>query len=302
MVKCVYCGYRFCAKAGIMKRKMVRLKQRYRCSKCQRHFVKDDGFKRFRHSPEVITTVLDLRAKGMSLADIVDHLDQFHSVKVSRKTVLDWEKKFGKKLESFTQTLTPQLGGVMHADEMFLKARKQWVYYWGCIDYDTKFLVAEHLSEERSDKEAISFLQKIKIGSPELPTKVHTDNSYDYPPAFRKVFPRKRIHEHYPAWKKRFKNNPIERWNNTGKQSIKTFRNFHNPQGARTRFTFFKNYYNYIRKHTTLQDKTPAQACKITLNLGRNRWKTLIEKTLHAFLKARIWQTPQTQTIKLLLS
>jgi len=77
----------------------------------------------------VITAVLDLRAKGMILADVVDHLDQHHSVRVSRPTILYWQNTFGKKLKSFIQTLQPVIGGIVHADEMFVKVRKEWYYY-----------------------------------------------------------------------------------------------------------------------------------------------------------------------------
>lgn len=201
MFLCKNCKKNSAVKAGLRKNK-VGFTQRYVCRNCNTYFVNRKGFENFRHSPEVITVALDLRAKGLSLRDVADHLDQHHRVKVTRMTILDWQNKFGQKLKSFSQTLTPHLGGTFHADEMFVKKRKDWTYYWDCIDYETKFLVAHHYSLERNDKEAVDFLTKIKCGSPELPSVIHTDCSYDYPPAFRKVFPRRRIHKSYPAWKK----------------------------------------------------------------------------------------------------
>lgn len=249
------------------------------------------GFENFRHNPEVITSALDLRAKGLSLADIVDHLDQHYKKKVTRKTILDWQKKFGGKINSFTQNLKPFLGEVFHADEMFFKVRKNWNFYWDCIDYDTKFLVADHVSSVREDKEAIIFLSKIKKGSQRLPKEIHTDCSYDYPPAFRAVFPRRKIHRYFPAWKKKFKNNSIERLHNTIKQRYKIFRGFDNPQSSRIFFDFYKVYYNFVRKHTSLDFKTPAQAAMIELRLGRNRIRSLIELLL-SILKSRIWLKP----------
>jgi transposase-like protein len=288
MFWCPHCKTDSAIKRGVKKNKSGWI-PRFSCTKCGKWFVDRKGFEGYRTSPEVITAALDLRAKGLSLADVVDHLDQHHKVKVSRKTISDWQNKFGKKLKSFTQTLIPHLGKVFHADEMFFKVKKEWHYYWDCIDYETKFLVADHVSDERSDTEAVSFLNKIKLGSPKLPSEIHTDCSYDYPPAFRKVFPRKRIHRNFPAWKKRFKNNPIERLHNTIKQRYKVFRGFDNPKSAEKFFDFYKTYYNFIRKHTTLGFITPAQASKIELNLKRNRIKSLIELFL-AFEKARIWQ------------
>lgn len=290
MFLCKNCKNHSAVKAGLRKNK-VGFTQRYVCRNCHTYSVNRKGFENFRHSPEVITVALDLRAKGLSLADVVDHLDQHHRTKVSRMTILDWQNKFGQKLKSFSQTLIPHLGGTFHADEMFVKQRKNWIYYWDCIDYETKFMVADHLSEQRNDKEAVDFLTKIKCGSPELASVIHTDCSYDYPPAFRKVFPRKRIHKSYPAWKKKFKNNPIERLHNTLKQRYKVFRGFDNTQSAEKFFDFYKVYYNFIRKHMSLGMQTPAQAAKIELNLGKNRIRRMIEILL-AFFKARIWLKP----------
>ena len=286
MFKCKFCKKDSARRHSIRKNK-TGLFSVYYCKKCNKYYTDRKGFERFRHSPEVITAALDLRAKGLSLADVVDHLDQHHRVKVVRSTILEWQKHFGEKLKSFSQTLIPHLGKVFHADEMFVKQKKNWVYYWDCIDYETKFLVADHLSEIREEKEAIEFLNKIKIGSPKLPDEIHTDNSYDYPPAFRKVFPKKRIHKHFPAWKHKFKNNPIERFHNTLKQRYKVFRGFDNTKSAEKFFDFYRIYYNFIRKHMTLNMKTPAQVAKIELNLTRNRIKSMIEILL-AFSKVTI--------------
>ena len=284
MFKCKFCKKDSAVKRGVKKNKCGWI-PRYSCASCGKWFVDRKGFENYRHNSEEITVALDLRAKGLSLADVVDHLDQHHRVKVSRKTILDWQNKFGEKLKSFSQTLTPCLSNVFHADEMFIKIRKNWNFYWDCIDYGTKFLVEDHLSKVREDKEAVEFLQKIKQTSSETPHEIHTDCSYDYPPAFRKVFPRNRhIHVQYPAWKKRFKNNPIERFHNTLKQRYKVFRGFDNFQSTKKFFDFYKIYYNFIRKHTTLGFITPAQAAKIDLQLGRNRLRSLIE-SLQTFFK-----------------
>ena len=276
MFKCPHCKANSAVKAGLRKNK-VGLTQRYLCSNCSKYFIQRKGFENFRHKPEVITAALDLRAKGLSLADVVDHLDQHHRVKVSRTTILDWQNKFGQKLKRFSQTLIPHLGKIFHADEMFIKVRKKWNYYWDCIDYKTKFNVADHLSQVRNFDEGTNFLNKIKVGSPKIPEEIHTDNSYDYPAAFKNIFPRKKIHRHYPAWKKKFKNNPIERLHNTLKQRYKTFRGFDNSESCEKFFDFYKVYYNFIRKHTTLGFITPAQAAKIELNLMRNRIRSMIE-------------------------
>ncbi|MEA2054662.1 MAG: integrase core domain-containing protein [Candidatus Thermoplasmatota archaeon] len=42
----------------------------------------------------------------------------------------------------------------------------------------------------------------------------------------------------------------------------------------------YRAYYNFTRKHSSLNSKTPAEKAGINLNLGRNRWVGLIEQSL----------------------
>jgi transposase-like protein len=286
MKKCPYCKKTSAVKFGLRKNESGWV-QKYLCQDCERSFTDRKGFERFRTKSEVITAALDLRAKGVSLADVVDHIDQHHRIKVSRKTVLDWQNKFGKKLKSFTQTLKPIIGGQVHADEMFVKVRKEWNYYWDAMDYTTKFLVGDHFSKERNYKECIKFMESIKNCPVNQPYQIHTDNSYDYPWPIMKVFGKKGImHVFYPAWKKKFQNNPIERLHNTEKQTTKTFRGFDNFESTKRFFDFNRVYYNFVRRHTSLGKNTPAEAAGIFLELKRNRFLSLIEILLNSKILA----------------
>ena len=40
-------------------------------------------------------------------------------------------------------------------------------------------------------------------------------------------------------------------------------------------------YYNHIRPHQGLNGKTPAQAAGLELDLGVNKWESLIKKASH---------------------
>lgn len=276
MFRCKFCKGKNAVKFGLRKNKCGFV-QRFKCLDCDKTFVKRDGFENYRTKSEIICTALDLRAKGLSLADVVDHLDQHHRFKVSRQTILDWQNKFGKKLKSFTQTLKPQIDGDVHADEVFLKVRKKFNYFWDCMDYVTKFIVGTHFSTERNWMEAKTFLTKAKQTTQDQIWRIHTDNSFDYPLPIKRTFGKKIIHQHYPAWKHKFKNNPIERFHNTIKQRYKIFRGFDNTKSAEKFLDFWTTYYNFIRKHTTLGFKTPAQAAKINLQLQRNKMMSLIK-------------------------
>ena len=129
-------------------------------------------------------------------------------------------------IDNFTKSFQLSYSFNTHADEVFFKTKGckplEFIYYWDAIDYDTKFLVAEHISLIREEYEAKIFINNIKNAIIKSPDNIHADNSYDYPPSIRKTFGRGKVkHIHFPAWKKKFKNNPIERYHNTLKENFK---------------------------------------------------------------------------------
>lgn len=273
MFKSPYVKNGTAVKAGLRKTKQGFV-QRYRCTTTGRYFVKRDGFERHRIKPEIICAALDLRANGLSLAKIQNHLYQHHAVRVSRKTILDWQTKFGRIASKFSQSLSPNLGDVFNADEMFIHYKKEFKYLWACLDKKTKFLVAHHVSNIRIDEEAEEFMYKVKRRK--APLIIRTDNSYNYPPAIRKVFGKEVIHSHYAAHKKQFKNNPIERFNNTARESLKTMRYFKTIKGITSFFNLFVSYYNFCRPHLSLLQYTPALVAGVGVS-GRNKMYLLIK-------------------------
>lgn len=278
MFKCPNCKKINSVKVGLRKNKSGFV-QKYFCNECETYFVDRKGFENCQTRPEIIVEALDLRAKGMSLGKIILHINQKYNVNISRTAVLKWQNKFGEMINHFTKSFQLSHSFDVHADEVFLRTKNkpndQFIYYWDAIDYDTKFLVGDHLSEERNEDQAKRFMQNIKEHLVKIPEHIHTDNSYDYPTPIRNVFGRgKTQHIHYPAWKHHFKNNPIERFHNTLKENYKTMRQFNSIETAQKYLTFFRNYYNFLRPHQTLNWNTPAQKA----GLGSWTWYKLIKE------------------------
>jgi len=244
MFKCPHCKKINSVKAGLRKNKSGFV-QKYFCNSCNKYFVNRKGFENMKTKPEIIVDALDLRAKGLSFGKISDYILQKYGLKVQRSNILYWQTKFGKIINDFTQSfLLPQAINI-HADEVFFRAKGQrernFVYYWDAIDYNTKFLVADHVSLVREEVEAKQFMKKIKDKILELPIYIHTDNSYDYPPAIRKIFGKGKVkHIHFPAWKMKFKNNSIERYHNTIRENYKVMRRFQNEKNSYAIFNIFQ--------------------------------------------------------------
>ena len=75
-------------------------KQKYQCCICKHFFIEDDGFKKMRHKPEDIIRAVHQHIDGMSLFKTQYHLWQHDAVKVTRKTIGDWTKKYSNFLKS----------------------------------------------------------------------------------------------------------------------------------------------------------------------------------------------------------
>jgi len=88
-------------KKGFRKNKSVK-KQKYQCADCRNWFVKDDGFKKMRHKPTVISRAIHMHQDGMSFFTVQNHLWQHDNTKVSRQTLWKWENKYSDFLKSAT--------------------------------------------------------------------------------------------------------------------------------------------------------------------------------------------------------
>lgn len=77
-------------------------KQKFYCHDCGGWFVIDDGFKKMRHTPEDIVRAVHQYNDGMSLFKVQYHLWKHDGVKVTMRTISQWDKKYSLFLKSAT--------------------------------------------------------------------------------------------------------------------------------------------------------------------------------------------------------
>ena len=97
--KCPKCGSLQSVWRGYRRNRCVD-KHMKLCKKCGSKFTPNDGFLRMRFKPSVIRRAMELRKKGYSSAEIKEHLQRYEGVKVSRWTVIKWERKYMKGRKS----------------------------------------------------------------------------------------------------------------------------------------------------------------------------------------------------------
>jgi transposase-like protein len=114
-------------------------KRRRLCYECGHFFTQDGGFLRMRYRKEIILEAVFLYNCEMSLSRVAEFLWQMRNVKIPRKTILLWDRKYSNIIKKFVEKLKPKIKGSVHFDEVFLKVKGKKVYLWGAIDRKTKF-------------------------------------------------------------------------------------------------------------------------------------------------------------------
>ena len=75
-------------------------KQLYLCNDCDRKFIEQDGFARMRFDPKIIARAIHMHLDGFSLFKTQYHLWQHDGIKVTRRTISQWTKKYSIFLKS----------------------------------------------------------------------------------------------------------------------------------------------------------------------------------------------------------
>jgi len=276
--QCSVCGSTQIQKWGWRYYKNKNRVQRFKCISCSHRWnAKVEGFEGMRANPHAITVALDLYFKGVSLRKIVDHLKQFERVNVSYVAVYKWIQKYVALMRDYVDTLRPELSRVFHADETKVNIRGQWVWLWHLMDGDTRFLLANHVSQGRTVADARAAFKEAKAVAKTDARVLLTDGLTSYGPAAQREFPNA-VHVSGIGIQGRVNNNRMERYHGTFKERSKVMRAIKNPDSV-----FLDGqriYYDYIRPHSGLDGKTPAEVAGIELGLDANKWESLIRRSV----------------------
>jgi transposase-like protein len=280
---------KFCSSENVVKRGYRNTQngkvQRFFCKDCKRKFIVDEGFERMKATPETVTVALDLYFKGISMRAIVDHIKQFHGVEVSHVAIYKWIRKYVAMMKKYCDQLVPKVSGIWHTDEMALNIRNldnhenlRWA--WNVIDNQSRYWLATQITEKREIADARKVLAQASSISQTRPMAVVTDGLRAYQDAITKEFftlkAPKTEHVRIPNIRNKSNNNMVERLHGTIRQRNKVMRGLDDENTAQTMMDGLRIYYNFIRPHTALDGKTPAQ--KANIESDKANWLSLIKK------------------------
>jgi len=277
-IRCDRCGSIPVIKRGVRKTKHG-IRQRYECKECGRRFTYEP-IKHRKATTKLIALTMDLYFKELSLRKITDTIYQFYGIKLHHETVRIWINTFMGKINEHVNKLEPNVGDTWLVDEQKVKSDGDWVWSWNAMDKETRFLIANAVTYHRNDLSAQKVLRKARETVKGNPKDIITDGLASYPKAIRTVFEGNVNHIGGVGIRDRINNNILERYHGTYRERDKVMRGLEGKETASQMLENYRTYYNFVRKHSALDNKTPSEIAGINLNLGRNKWMGLIEQSL----------------------
>ncbi|HJX06282.1 MAG TPA: DDE-type integrase/transposase/recombinase [Candidatus Nanoarchaeia archaeon] len=255
-------------------------KQIYKCKVCGRKFIEEKDFQRYKGNGKITTLIMDLYFKGISLRGIQDHLCQFYSLKLDHSNILRRIQKYSKVIDDHAKTLKPEVASIWHHDEMKIQAGGKWKWLWNIMDEETKFLITTQVSTKARVIDSRKFFNQAREQVSQEPAFLITDGRHSYTRSIKKELPHTQQIRLVKLTDKRTNNQGIERLNGTIRDRVKTMRGFDNQKTAETMTSAYRNYYNFIKPHSSLNGSTPALKANIGISLEGNKWMTLLKASM----------------------
>lgn len=275
--ECLYCHSANIKKFGIRKNKSGNI-QRFICSDCKKTFSLNLGFEGMRSNPQAITSALQLYFSGESLRGVQKFL-RLQGVEVTHVTIYNWITKYTKIMKEYIEKISPQVGDVWRADEVWVKIRGDMKYLFALMDSETRYWIAQEVADSKFSHDARNLFRKGKEATQHYPKVLITDGLQAYHDAYKKEFMMKdkkkqAIHFQHIHLRKDMNNNQMERMNGEFRDREKIIRGVKSTNSPL--FDGYQIYHNYFRPHLGLEGKTPAEASGVKIE-GQNKWLTLIQ-------------------------
>ena len=284
---CPNCNSTYVNKSGFRTVKNDIKRQRYCCTQCHKKFVLgENGFGNVSSDPKIISESLNLVMSGMSYRNVARHIEVAHDVKITHASVYQWIKKYTRIIKEYVESVHPKIhSDVWSVDEMALNVKSTqktgigfYDWLWIIVDPATRFIIATEVSKKREIKDARKIISTGKKNVFANPSYVITDSLHSYSKAIRKELDSKQTaHVRTKALKDEFANRPIERIHNEMRENLSARRGLGNDASSQQFMELFKINHNFVRPHQSL-GKTPSEAAGIDLDLGVDKYRSLIQK------------------------
>lgn len=228
-----------------------------------------------KHTPSIVTKALDLYYEALTFKKIKDYLKRHHRVNVSRKSLWQWAKKYGKLVYNYTKEFkVDPMGRNLHCDEKWPKVRGKDSYLWLMGLGSPHYIIEMDLTRRRLEKYPRKMFRDVKRKLISYPPMIVSDGYGGYNTCM-KYFYRKSKHIVYESFKKWPNNNRIERVNGVIDDWLRR-RALKKMRYAKLLFQGLVVHHNFVREHEK-KGITPAEGVGVHLPLRENKWLALIK-------------------------
>ncbi|MBS3150502.1 DDE-type integrase/transposase/recombinase [Candidatus Woesearchaeota archaeon] len=204
---------------------------------------------------------------GMSLRKIQEHLQMFAHKNSHYSTVYRWIVKYANMISNLTNNTQIKSWQELMSDEMESHRLGEQNWFVDVMDTETRFVVASDYIKSRTIDNLTRVLKHRKFATGEQVKVIITDGLQGYERVLKKSFGLKThwnhkspiIHNVVIASERGF-NHKIERLHNSIRDRTKIMRGFHGSLGSvRAIMKGYEIYYNFVRKHQGIDNKTPQE-------------------------------------------
>ena len=252
---------KLCGSTRIRKYGKYKGVQRYFCKDCGSKFKNDDTLFHMKTPANQVSSALNMYYEGMSIKAIRRNLQQEYGNMPSTATIYEWIMKYTQYATDSIKGYEPKrIGDTWIADETVLEIDGQNVWLWDIIDDKTRYLLATRISRSRTTRDAQMLIDRAVKTAGKEPGKVITDKLASY---LDVRYGKDTEHIQSRPFAVEDSTQKIERFHSTLKQRTKVMRGLKNIETAHDFVDGWLVHYNYLRPHTALDDKTPAEVAGI---------------------------------------
>ena len=282
---CQKCNGKSIKKDGVRETKNRSKVQRYKCTNCKNRFSIDDSFWKMKNHENKITSCMNMYYAGMSLRKIQEHMQMFAPKNSHYSTIYRWIVKYANMISTLTNNLQIESGIELMSDEMEYHRLGEQNWFVDVMDTETRFMVASDYMKSRTIDNLTRVLKHGKFATGEQVKVITTDGLKGYPRVLRKAFGvnnkfkiNPKVQHNIVIASERGFNHKIERLHNSIRDRTKIMRGFHGSlESARAIMKGYEIYYNFVRKHQGIDNKTPQEEAIPELTLSTNKWLSLIK-------------------------
>ncbi len=274
---CKFCESNHIIKKGLRKNKNYSI-QTFQCKDCKRKFSINIGFEKMRVTPQAITASMNLYFNGESLRHVVDFMKLF-GVEVTHQTIHNWIKKYIGLMETYLESITPQVSDKWYCDEIFLKIKGDRKYLYAMLDDSSRFWIASQVAKTKYTEDVRPLFKNSQVRAGKKPKVLLSDGAKNFMQAHKKEwysnYKKDKVehirHIHFKGDKN---TNKMERLNNEIRDREKVMRSLKTDDSPI--LTGMQIFHNYVRPHMGIDGMTPSEKAGIKIE-GLNKWITIIQ-------------------------